>query len=137
MVDSTEAEECYTASDTDGRKEDLLIISQWVRKELFVNVKFLYQPDKDLAVNGQERLMDPLTSQSAIGWRLFTRGFLTRKWRDLLGRSTPSGQCQPPESDITKTIAGIIKTMWGALGRAWLDHLDTIHQKSKSATEYD
>jgi hypothetical protein len=32
-----------------------------------------------------------------------------------------------------KTIAGIIKTMWGALGRAWLDHLDTIHQKSKCA----
>jgi hypothetical protein len=40
MVDSTEAEERYTASDTDGRKEeDLLIISQWVRKEFFVNVK--------------------------------------------------------------------------------------------------
>ena len=53
MVDSTEAEGRYTASDTNGRKEDLLIISQWVRKELFVNVKFLYQPDEDLAVNGQ------------------------------------------------------------------------------------
>ena len=24
--------------------------------------------------------------------------------------------------------------MWGALGRAWIDHLDTVHQKSKCTT---
>jgi hypothetical protein len=26
----------------DGREEDLKILSQWVRKELFVKVKFIY-----------------------------------------------------------------------------------------------
>jgi hypothetical protein len=45
-------EEHYRAHDTDGRKEDLLIISHWVRKELFINVKFLYRPEEDLAMNG-------------------------------------------------------------------------------------
>jgi len=47
-----------TANDTfgphehDGRQEDLKIISQWVRKELFVKVKFLYDIKEDLMVNG-------------------------------------------------------------------------------------
>lgn len=49
----TASEERYTAHDTDGRKEDLLIIAQWVRKELFVYVKFLYKPEEDLAIDGQ------------------------------------------------------------------------------------
>jgi len=36
----------------DGRDEDLLIISTWVRKELFNQVKFLYRAEEDLAVDG-------------------------------------------------------------------------------------
>jgi len=50
---SNTLEEPYTAHETDGRKEDLLIISQWVRKELFVYVKFLYKPEDDLAMGGE------------------------------------------------------------------------------------
>ena len=37
----------------DGRSDDLLILSAWVKKELFNQVKFLYELDEDLAVNGQ------------------------------------------------------------------------------------
>jgi hypothetical protein len=48
----TETEEPATGPESDGRKEDLLIISQWVRKELFIYVKFLYRPEEDLAMNG-------------------------------------------------------------------------------------
>jgi len=37
----------------DGRSDDLLILSAWVKKDLFNQVKFLYELDEDLAVNGQ------------------------------------------------------------------------------------
>ena len=37
----------------DGRIDDLLILSAWVKKELFIQVKFLYELDKDLAVKLQ------------------------------------------------------------------------------------
>jgi len=33
----------------DGMDEDLLVIATWARKELFTQVKFLYQPEEDLA----------------------------------------------------------------------------------------
>jgi hypothetical protein len=46
------AQETFNADENDGRHEDLKIISQWVRKELFVKVKFLYDVEEDLAVNG-------------------------------------------------------------------------------------
>jgi hypothetical protein len=36
----------------DGRSDDLLILSTWVKKELFNQVKFLYELEEDLAVNG-------------------------------------------------------------------------------------
>ena len=36
----------------DGRCDDLLILSRWVRKELFAQVKFLYNPEVDLRVGG-------------------------------------------------------------------------------------
>jgi len=36
----------------DGREEDLKILSQWVRKELFVKVKFIYDVEEDLVLNG-------------------------------------------------------------------------------------
>lgn len=36
-----------------GRSEDLAILSCWVRKELFAQVKFLYNPDVDLRINGK------------------------------------------------------------------------------------
>ena len=34
-------------------KEDLLLVSQWAKTNLFEKVKFLYNPDKDLQVNGR------------------------------------------------------------------------------------
>lgn len=37
----------------DGRGEDLTILSRWVRRELFVQVKFLYNPEVDLRVEGR------------------------------------------------------------------------------------
>ena len=36
----------------DGRSDDLIIISRWARKELFAQVKFLYNADVDLRVGG-------------------------------------------------------------------------------------
>ncbi len=45
-------QENFRSHESDGREEDLKIISQWVRKELFVKVKFLYDVEEDLAVNG-------------------------------------------------------------------------------------
>ena len=34
-------------------KEDLLLLSQWAKVDLFEKVKFLYNPEKDLQVNGR------------------------------------------------------------------------------------
>ena len=33
-------------------KDDLILLSQWAKNELFEKVKFLYNPEKDLRVNG-------------------------------------------------------------------------------------
>ena len=44
--------ESFQPHHNDGREEDLKILSQWVRKELFVKVKFIYDVEEDLAVNG-------------------------------------------------------------------------------------
>ena len=50
---STALEEPYMAHDMDGKKQDLLIISQWERrKEFCVYVKFLFKPEEDLARDG-------------------------------------------------------------------------------------
>ena len=38
----------------DGRSDDLLILSEWVKKELFKQVKFLYELDEDWAVKLQQ-----------------------------------------------------------------------------------
>ena len=35
-----------------GMSDDLIILSRWVKKELFVKVKFLYNIDKDLMIDG-------------------------------------------------------------------------------------
>ena len=77
---------------------------------------------------------DLWANQHAVGWRLFTRGFLTRQWHNLLQSlqtqpRDPNGIPPPPSSEITTTIAGLIKTMWDSLSRAWLDHLAIIHEK--------
>ena len=37
----------------DGRIDDLLMLSAWVKKELYIQVKFLYELDEDLAVKLQ------------------------------------------------------------------------------------
>jgi hypothetical protein len=34
------------------KKEDLVVLSQWVKGDLFEKVKFLYNPEKDLQVDG-------------------------------------------------------------------------------------
>ena len=39
-------QENFRSHESDGREDDLKIISQWVRKELFVKVKFLYDAKK-------------------------------------------------------------------------------------------
>ena len=77
--------------------------------------------------------------QNAVGWRLFTRGFLTRQWHNLLHElrsadNNPDGPSAIPSCEITKTIAGLITTMWGALSRAWLDHLAIVHEKQTKPT---
>jgi hypothetical protein len=47
-------DELYThiGVQTDGLTEDLLILAKWVKKELFVRVKFLYNQEKDLQIGG-------------------------------------------------------------------------------------
>jgi hypothetical protein len=40
------------AHELDGISDDLLILSKWVKKELFVKVKFLYNQEKDLKIDG-------------------------------------------------------------------------------------
>ena len=37
----------------DGMTEDLAILSRWVKKELFVKVKFLYNPEINLMIGGK------------------------------------------------------------------------------------
>ena len=44
--------ESFQPHQNNGREEDLKILSQWVRKELFVKVKFIYDVEEDLALNG-------------------------------------------------------------------------------------
>jgi hypothetical protein len=88
----------------------------------------------DHAILETHKINSPVgtSHQSAIGWRLFTHGFLTRRWHTLLHstkiNNSHSHGGQHPEIETTKTITGIIKTMWAVLGRAWLDHLATVHQ---------
>ena len=75
--------------------------------------------------------------QEAVGWRLLTRGFLTRQWHHLLhtlGKTTADNMPDQDDSAITKTIAGLIKTMWNALSKLWLDHLAIIHEKKSKPT---
>jgi hypothetical protein len=42
----------YIGAEKDGLTEDLLILSKWVKKEMFVTVKFLYNQEKDLRIGG-------------------------------------------------------------------------------------
>ena len=37
---------------TNGMEEDLIILSRWVKKEMFVKVKFLYNVERDLRIDG-------------------------------------------------------------------------------------
>jgi hypothetical protein len=37
---------------TDGMEDDLIILSRWVKKEMFIKVKFLYNLEKDLRIDG-------------------------------------------------------------------------------------
>ncbi len=45
-------EQSYVGAEKDGLTEDLLILSKWVKKEMFVMVKFLYNQEKDLRIDG-------------------------------------------------------------------------------------
>jgi hypothetical protein len=42
----------YIGAEKDGLTEDLLILSKRVKKEIFVTVKFLYNQEKDLRIEG-------------------------------------------------------------------------------------
>jgi hypothetical protein len=65
---------------------------------------------------------------------LLTRGFLTRHWRIALAKDfSKKGDpalfsATTPPCDLTPILAGLIKVMWTALSKLWIDHLATIHQ---------
>ena len=79
---------------------------------------------------------DPVhLSQTDIGLRLFTRGFLTNKWREIFAESMPPSVRPgdaPRQHELTIIVSGLIKTMWASLGKLWLDHLQTIHQSERT-----
>ena len=75
--------------------------------------------------------------QTNIGLQLFTRGFLTRKWREIFSDpslSTPTTPLQARSHELTIIISGLIKVMWRCLGNLWLDHLQTIHDTQRTRT---
>ena len=80
-----------------------------------------------------------ICSQASIGFRLLTRGFLSRKWRQLWLEDHATGTqheapCRPETHDHSATIfiAGLIKICWTSLSQLWLDHLATIHNTIKT-----
>ena len=72
--------------------------------------------------------------QRDVGWRLLTRGFLTRHWRIALHDAFVANEQHTHDTvpDLTKIMAGLIKVMWSSLGQLWLNHLSTIHQTDKT-----
>jgi len=52
--------------DVDGISEDLLLLSTWVKKELFLKVKFLYNQEKDLRIGGSIYNLFVLTCKSRL-----------------------------------------------------------------------
>lgn len=72
--------------------------------------------------------------QQDIGWRLFSRGFLSLSWRRTLDEMSNARVTMRVNSQATtssqsiKIIAGAIKLMWLSLGKLWLSHLSAIHQ---------
>ena len=42
-----------TVYQQDGMSEDLTILSRWVKRELLVKVKFLYNPETNLMIDGK------------------------------------------------------------------------------------
>ena len=52
MQESIDDELTHIGVQTDGLTEDLLILAKWVKRELFVRVKFLYNQEKDLRIGG-------------------------------------------------------------------------------------
>jgi len=61
----------------DGMDEDLLVIATWARKELFTQVKFLYQPEEDLAGVGARAHLEEVIvglQRSAVGFEEDRRG---------------------------------------------------------------
>ena len=71
--------------------------------------------------------------QSDIGWRLLTRGFWTKRWRQYLEDTHPDSLLMT-ENDFTQIIAGAIKTVWQSVGSLWLRHLHRIHDKKNSSS---
>jgi hypothetical protein len=74
-------------------------------------------------------------SQATIGLRLLTRGFLTCQWRQALCDSLRNHDYQkdsPRDHALIGSIAGLIKVMWKLVGKLWLDHLQVIHETTKS-----
>ena len=52
MQESIEEDRENINGQVDLISEDLLLLSTWVKKELFMKVKFLYNPEKDLRIKG-------------------------------------------------------------------------------------
>ena len=52
MHESIEEDGGHVNGQVDVISEDLLILSTWVKKELFIKVKFIYNQEKDLRIKG-------------------------------------------------------------------------------------
>jgi hypothetical protein len=52
QADAMQAPNIGTVGEIALAQEDLVLVSRWVKTDLFERVKFLYNPEKDLQVNG-------------------------------------------------------------------------------------
>lgn len=107
--------------------------------------------------NSPSRESPVLDSQRRIGIHLFTRGFLSIRWRFLLHatcfleyRDYSASQNDPnpylrkstspppaPNFDSTPVLAGMIKVLWGEMGSLWLNHLSLIHTPAPKSSSVE
>jgi hypothetical protein len=67
--------------------------------------------------------------QTAIGWNLLLRGFVTTSWTSFL-RATSQQQPIPNADNPSQIFAGLIKSMWTPMSEFWQNHLAHIHRPS-------
>jgi len=105
-------------------------------------------PSATRNVDSEETAM---SRQHHIGSTLFTRGFLSLAWSQLLDTSIKELEARHSQVSATGNpylkaklpslpkhksqphllIAGLIKLMWGAVGDLWLDHLALVHRTNE------